>query len=53
VFVGHNFETFVEVTVDMLNKHTVVIAARENVAINLKEVNHLLENAKELAGSVP
>ena len=36
MFVGHNFETFVEVAIDALDQHTVVITAREDVAINLK-----------------
>ncbi len=31
--VGHNFEPFCEVLVDMLDHHWVVVVAREDVAI--------------------
>ena len=46
-FVGHNFQTFVEIAIDALDQHTVVISTREDVAINLQEVNGFFAHTKE------
>ncbi len=46
-FVGHNFQTFVEVAIDALNQHTAVISTREDVAIILQEVNGFFAYTKE------
>ena len=48
-FVGHNFQTFVEIVIDALNQHTVVISTREDMSINLQEVNGLFAHTKEFA----
>ncbi len=48
-FVAHYFLAFVEVVVDSFNHHGVVIATRENMLIELKEVACLFEGTKELA----
>ncbi len=48
-FVCHNFQTFVEIAIDSLNQHTVVITTGEDVAINLKEINCFFAHTKEFA----
>ena len=47
-FVGHNFQTFVEIAIDTLDQHTIVISTREDVAINLQEINGVFAHTKEL-----
>jgi hypothetical protein len=49
LFVGHNFQTFVEIAIDALDQHTIVISTREDVGINLQEVNGFFAYAKEFA----
>ena len=46
-FVGHNFQTFVEIAIDTLDQHTIVISTREDVAINLQEINGFFAHTKE------
>jgi hypothetical protein len=46
-FICHNFKTFVEIAIDALDQHAIVITTREDVAINLKEVNGLFAYTKE------
>ena len=46
-FVCHNFQTFVEIAIDTLDQHAVVITTREDVAVNLKEVDGLFAHTKE------
>ncbi len=48
-FVGHNFQTFVEIAIAALDQHTIVISTREDVAINLQEVNGFFAHTKEFA----
>ena len=47
-FIAHYFWAFVEVAVDSFNYCGVVIATRENMSIELKEVACLFEGTKEL-----
>jgi hypothetical protein len=47
--IAHDFEAFVEVTIDAFYKHRIVIVAREYVAVNVEEVESLTAHAKELA----
>ena len=46
---SHNFQTFVEIAIDALDQHTIVISTREDVAINLQEVNGFFAHTKEFA----
>ncbi len=46
---GHNFETFVEVSIDPLDHHWIVVVARENKAINLQKLQGFSANAVEFA----
>ncbi len=46
---AHYFQAFVEVAVDLFDHHGVVIATRENMSIELKEVACLFKGTKELA----
>jgi hypothetical protein len=48
-FVAHYFQAFVEVAVESFDHRGVVIATRENMSIELKEVACLCEGTKELA----
>ncbi len=48
-FVAHYFQAFVERAVDLFDHHGVVIATRENISIELKDVACLFEGTKELA----
>ena len=48
-FICHNFKTFVEIAIDALDQHAIVITTREDVAINLKEINCFFAHTKEFA----
>jgi hypothetical protein len=48
VFVGHNFQSFVEVMVDPLHHHRVVISTRKDVTIELREVTSFFAPAKKV-----
>jgi hypothetical protein len=48
--VGHshnNLQTFVEVAVDVFDKHTIVVPAGEDVTVDLKEVDNFFEYTEE------
>jgi hypothetical protein len=47
-FIGHNFQSFVEVVVNNLNHHRVVISTGKDVTIELKEVTSFFACAKKL-----
>ncbi len=47
--VCHDFEPFVEISIDLFDQHWIVIATRKDVLVYLQEVNSFLENNKKLA----
>ncbi len=48
-FVGHDFKTFVQVAIDLFNHHRIVVVARENVAIDLQQLQRFSANAVKFA----
>ncbi len=48
-FVHHDLQTFVEIAVDMLHKHGVMISAVKNMAIDLEKVKGFAADTKEFA----
>jgi hypothetical protein len=48
-FVGHNFQSFIQISIDTLDHHWVVVIPGENMAVQLKEFECVLEGTKEFA----
>jgi hypothetical protein len=47
--VGHYLQSFVQVVIQSLNQHRVVISSGEDMAVDLQEIKQFLTHAKELA----
>lgn len=47
--VAEDFEALVQVTVDAFSKHAVMVVTRENMAVELEQINNFTEHAKEFA----
>ena len=48
VFVGHDLKPFIQVSIDALNKHRMVVVAGQTVVIDVEEVEGLLEHTQKL-----
>ena len=49
MLVYHDFQSFVQIAVDLLHKHGIVIPAGEDVAVNFEEIKGFPTNPKEFA----
>ncbi len=49
LLVGHYLQSFVQVAIQLLNQHRVVISSGEDMAVDLQVIKHFSTHAKELA----
>ena len=49
MFITENSKALIKVSIDVFNKHTIMILSRKHMIIELQKIDHLFKHSKEFA----